>query len=225
MKQNTICIIDDSEYDQKRLLGIARSIFSEADFSVFSSCSEFLNSNHYYMLVLLDIHLSEEDGIRCSRYISMHASFIVYFSYCNERIMDAFAPKVAGFLPKSMTDEELAEALQKIRDRYFAPAMHMKTKEGEISFHPSMVQYISKRGRAIFMVFGKDIEYKLSGETIQHCQELLPGLCRINQAELVNLDYVKRMSPETLELFDGTLLYPSRRERKQVQEEFLGRIR
>ena len=224
MKQYPICIIDDSEEDQKRLLNIAGKVFPEAVCSVFSSCSEFLASSSYYLLVLLDIQVAEEDGIRCSQEISMHASFIAYVTSYNERVMDAFAPKVAGFLTKSMTDEELSAGLQKIRNRYFVPSMQIRTRTGVISFHPSMVQYVSKRGRTIYISFGKEMEYQLVAETIQHCQEILPDLCRINQSELVNLDYVRSLTPEELELYDGTRLFPSRRERRHVQEVFLRRI-
>ncbi|MSS59086.1 response regulator [Erysipelotrichaceae bacterium Oil+RF-744-GAM-WT-6] len=224
MEQYPICIIDDSEDDQNRLLNLAGKVFPEAVISVFSSCSEFLASSSYYLLVLLDIQLWKEDGIRCSREISMHASFIVYVTSCNERVMDAFAPKVAGFLTKSMTDEELSAGLQIIRNRYFMPSMQIRTRTGVISFHPSMVQYVAKRGRTIYISFGKEMVYQLAAETIQHCQEILPDLCRINQSELVNLDYVRSINPEALELFDGTRLYPSRRERRHVQEMFLRRI-
>lgn len=220
----SVAIIDDCKQDRDRILGLVHSAFPKAACMAYASCNEFLNHPCYCSLLLLDIEVGEEDGIRFSRDLSAYASFIVFVTSMKQRMPDAFAPKTVGFLLKTESNEVLIGKLREIRERYLQPSIHVQTDQGELELNPDMVQYISRVGRNIVLYMNRQQNYVLYHETIQSCTEKFPELCMINQSQLVNLSYIRKMENDFLMLFDGTVLYPSRRLRKKVQETYLRRI-
>lgn len=220
----SVAIIDDCKQDQDRILGLVHSAFPKAACMAYGSCSEFLSLPCYCSLLLLDIEVGEEDGIRFSRDLSAYASFIVFVTSMKQCMPDAFAPKTVGFLLKTESNEVLIEKLREIRERYLQPSIHVQTDQGELELNPDMVQYISRVGRKIVLYMNRQQNYVLYHETIQSCMEKFPELCMINQSQLVNLNYIRKMENDFLMLFDGTVLYPSRRQRRKVQEAYLRRI-
>lgn len=113
-----IAIIDDSTFDTNRIIQILKQIQSNAEIESYNSITSFLALKNNYNFLLLDIELDKEDGIYESLKCRSLTKYIIYISAISDRMQEAFAQNVIGYILKSDADNTIQNVLTKLIHQY-----------------------------------------------------------------------------------------------------------
>ena len=101
-----IAVLEDSLIQQERirnLLDLSHRL------CFFSAVEEYVKSNFYFDLLLLDIELGSQNGIEFIKKHPDKQRFIVYVSSHSEAMADTFDTNVLGFIIKDRIEDALVE--------------------------------------------------------------------------------------------------------------------
>ena len=109
-----IAVLEDSLIQQKRirnLLDLSHRL------CFFSAVEEYMESNFYFDLLLLDIELGSQNGIEFIKKHPDKQRFIVYVSSHSEAMADTFDTNVLGFITKERIEDALVEKVNQVEQR------------------------------------------------------------------------------------------------------------
>ena len=135
-----IAVIDNSIFDTNRIIQILKQIQSNTEIQSYNSITSFLTSKNNCDFLLLDIELDKEDGIYESSKCRSLTKYIIYVSAISDRMQEAFAQNVIGYILKSDDDNTIQNVLTKLIHQYiFVSKLCMDYK----TFH--CLQFIKSR--------------------------------------------------------------------------------
>ncbi|WFA08233.1 LytTR family DNA-binding domain-containing protein [Tissierella sp. Yu-01] len=178
-----------------------------------------------YDVIFFDIDMPRLNGIKAARVIrEIDNNFILIFlTSLDEEVYKVFELNTFRFIRKSYFDEEIYAVLEDILKRLQenSTRYEFKTKEGTIKLAISEILYFNMVNRRVnirtltdtyittITVF-KEIEKVVSSK----------GFVSIYRGMMVNINFVKRIDKETIELDNGEVLQVSRYKISEVKKAF-----
>ncbi|MCM1083936.1 MAG: LytTR family DNA-binding domain-containing protein [Clostridium sp.] len=183
-------------------------------------------------LLILDIQMPELDGNEIAKQFRLHFpdSILVFCSGIYQPTVKSFEPNPFRYLLKSYTNPkmvtELKIILHEVEAKKAEPVILGSWYHYSVLFKPADILYISnnRNARSRLYIHPKSkyfsTEQKMaSRQKLNTLYQILKdyGFAYAHNSYIVNLRYIKRISPTELELTDGTLLSISRSKEKGLR--------
>lgn len=216
-----IAILEDSLIQQERirnLLDLSHRL------CFFSTVEEYVKSNFYFDLLLLDIELGSQNGIEFIKKYPYKQRFIIYVSSHSEAMADTFDTNVLGFVTKDRIEEALVEKVNQVENR-----IHQLEKialslpyETRYVYRDDILYFQIDNG--IFVLLKDGMKLSLVNETLKEIEATLSdSFIRVNNHMLINfskVDYLDVKNHKII-MLDGMIISVSVRRWKKVKEHYI----
>ena len=216
-----IAILEDSLIQQERirnLLDLSHRL------CFFCTVEEYMESNFYYDLLLLDIELGSQNGIEFIKKHPDKQRFIVYVSSHSESMADTFDTNVLGFITKERIEDALVEKVKQVEQR-----IHQLEKialslpyETRYVYRDDILYFQIDNG--VFVLLRDGTKLSLVNETLKEIEATLSdSFVRVNNNVLINfskVDYLDVKNHKII-MLDGTIISVSVRRWKKVKEHYI----
>lgn len=176
-------------------------------------------------LVFMDIMLRQDNGIEAAKDLQQEfpGVQIIFMTGYIDLAGDIFDADPVYFLVKPVTEEKLTVALnravlklQQAKKEVFS----LTLKDGIYQVAVNEISYLESASRVVTMHTAKE-QYQYYKKLDEAEQELGDQFVRCHQSYLVNMEKIKELKRESIQLFDGTVIPVSRNNRIQTKEKFL----
>lgn len=216
-----IAILEDSLIQQKRIRNL---LDLNHRLCFFSAVEEYMESNYYFDLLLLDIELGSQNGIEFIKKHPDKQRFIVYVSSHSEAMADTFDTNVLGFVTKNRIEEVLVEKVNQVENR-----IHQLEKialslpyETRYVYRDDILYFQIDNG--VFVLLRDGRKLSLVNETLKEIEATLSdSFVRVNNNVLINfskVDYLDVKNHKII-MLDGTIISVSVRRWKKVKEHYI----
>ena len=234
-----ITICDDSIKDllhTEKLLLKYKSLHPDKEFELekFSDPSRLyqkISTGKLTDIYILDMLMPRRTGIDIGNLIRMSGceSVIIYITSSEDYALDAYGVHAVRYLLKPIDENRLFEAL----DYSFSYAKLrvdslclIKTKDGLLQRPYSKIEYVENAGRKleVHMPDGEILKSLFIRKSFEEeTQEITAqrNFLQIHKSFLVNLDYVKQLTPDSIIMESGKRLPVSRAKAATVKREYL----
>lgn len=216
-----IAVLEDSLIQQKRirnLLDLSHRL------CFFCTVEEYMESNFYFDLLLLDIELGSQNGIEFIKKHPDKQRFIVYVSSHSEAMADTFDTNVLGFVTKDRIEEALVKKVNQVENR-----IHQLEKielnlpyETRYVYRDDILYFQIENG--VFALLKDGTKLSLVNETLKEIEaQLSDSFIRVNNNVLINfskVDYLDVKNHKII-LLEGTIISVSVRRWKKVKEHYI----
>lgn len=216
-----IAVLEDSLIQQKRirnLLDLSHRL------CFFSAVEEYMESNFYFDLLLLDIELGTQNGIEFIKKHPDKQRFIVYVSSHSEAMADTFDTNVLGFIIKDRIEDALVEKVNQVEQR-----IHQLEKielnlpyETRYVYRDDILYFQIENG--VFALLKDGMKLSLVNETLKEIEATLSdSFVRVNNNVLINfskVDYLDVKNHKII-MLNGTIISVSVRRWKKVKEHYI----
>lgn len=216
-----IAVLEDSLIQQERirnLLDLSHRL------CFFSAVEEYMESNYYFDLLLLDIELGSQNGIEFIKKHPDKQRFIVYVSSHSETMADTFDTNVLGFIIKDRIEDALVEKVNQVEQR-----IHQLEKielnlpyETRYVYRDDILYFQIDNG--IFVLLKDGTKLSLVNETLKEIEATLSdSFVRVNNNVLINfskVDYLDVKNHKII-MLEGTIISVSVRRWKKVKEHYI----
>lgn len=216
-----IAVLEDSLIQQKRirnLLDLSHRL------CFFSAVEEYMESNFYFDLLLLDIELGTQNGIEFIKKHPDKQRFIVYVSSHSEAMADTFDTNVLGFIIKDRIEDALVEKVNQVEQR-----IHQLEKielnlpyETRYVYRDDILYFQIENG--VFALLKDGTKLSLVNETLKEIEAMLSdSFVRVNNNVLINfskVDYLDVKNHKII-MLNGTIISVSVRRWKKVKEHYI----
>lgn len=216
-----IAILEDSLIQQKRIRNL---LDLNHRLCFFSAVEEYMESNYYFDLLLLDIELGSQNGIEFIKKHPDKQRFIVYVSSHSESMADTFDTNVLGFVTKNRIEEALVKKVNQVENR-----IHQLEKielnlpyETRYVYRDDILYFKIENG--VFVLLKDGTKLSLVNETLKEIEVTLSdSFARVNNNVLINfskVDYLDVKNHKII-MLDGTIVSVSVRRWKKVKEHYI----
>ena len=216
-----IAVLEDSLIQQERirnLLDLSHRL------CFFSAVEEYVKSNFYFDLLLLDIELGSQNGIEFIKKHPDKQRFIVYVSSHSETMADTFDTNVLGFVTKNRIEEALVKKVNQVENR-----IHQLEKialslpyETRYVYRDDILYFQIENG--VFALLKDGTKLSLVNETLKEIEAMLSdSFVRVNNNVLINfskVDYLDVKNHKII-MLNGTIISVSVRRWKKVKEHYI----
>lgn len=216
-----IAVLEDSLIQQKRirnLLDLSHRL------CFFCTVEEYMESNFYFDLLLLDIELGSQNGIEFIKKHPDKQRFIVYVSSHSEAMADTFDTNVLGFVTKDRIEEALVKKVNQVEQR-----IHQLEKielnlpyETRYVYRDDILYFQIENG--VFALLKDGTKLSLVNETLKEIEaQLSDSFIRVNNNVLINfskVDYLDVKNHKII-MLEGTIISVSVRRWKKVKEHYI----
>lgn len=216
-----IAVLEDSLIQQKRirnLLDLSHRL------CFFCTVEEYMESNFYFDLLLLDIELGSQNGIEFIKKHPDKQRFIVYVSSHSETMADTFDTNVLGFVTKDRIEEALVKKVNQVENR-----IHQLEKialslpyETRYVYRDDILYFQIENG--VFALLKDGTKLSLVNETLKEIEAMLSdSFVRVNNNVLINfskVDYLDVKNHKII-MLEGTIISVSVRRWKKVKEHYI----
>lgn len=216
-----IAVLEDSLIQQKRirnLLDLSHRL------CFFSAVEEYMESNFYFDLLLLDIELGTQNGIEFIKKHPDKQRVIVYVSSHSEAMADTFDTNVLGFIIKDRIEDALVEKVNQVEQR-----IHQLEKielnlpyETRYVYRDDILYFQIENG--VFALLKDGTKLSLVNETLKEIEATLSdSFVRVNNNVLINfskVDYLDVKNHKII-MLNGTIISVSVRRWKKVKEHYI----
>lgn len=216
-----IAVLEDSLIQQKRIRNL---LDLNHRLCFFCTVEEYMESNFYFDLLLLDIELGSQNGIEFIKKHPDKQRFIVYVSSHSETMADTFDTNVLGFVTKDRIEEALVEKVNQVEQR-----IHQLEK---IALNlPYETRYVCRDDilyfqieNGVFVLLKDGTKLSLVNETLKEIEtQLSDSFVRVNNNVLINfskVDYLDVKNHKII-MLNGTIISVSVRRWKKVKEHYI----
>ena len=216
-----IAILEDSLIQQERIRNL---LDLNHRLCFFRTVEEYMESNFYFDLLLLDIELGNQNGIEFIKKHPDKQRFIVYVSSHSEVMADTFDTNVLGFVTKDRIEEALVEKVNQVENR-----IHQLEKivlslpyETRYVYRDDILYFQIDNG--IFVLLKDGTKLSLVNETLKEIETTLSdSFVRVNNNVLINFSKVDHLDVKNhkIIMLDGTIVSVSVRRWKKVKEHYI----
>ena len=216
-----IAVLEDSLIQQERIRNL---LDLNHRLCFFRTVEEYMESNFYFDLLLLDIELGNQNGIEFIKKHPDKQRFIVYVSSHSEAMADTFDINVLGFVTKDRIEEALVEKVNQVENR-----IHQLEKIA-LSL-PYETRYVYRDDilyfqieNSIFVLLKDGTKLSLVNETLKEIETTLSdSFVRVNNNVLINFSKVDHLDVKNhkIIMLDGTIVSVSVRRWKKVKEHYI----
>lgn len=216
-----IAVLEDSLIQQERIRNL---LDLNHRLCFFRTVEEYMESNFYFDLLLLDIELGSQNGIEFIKRHPDKQRFIVYVSSHSETMADTFDTNVLGFVTKNRIEEALVKKVNQVEQR-----IHQLEKielnlpyETRYVYRDDILYFQIDNG--IFVLLKDGTKLSLVNETLKEIEATLSdSFVRVNNNVLINfskVDYLDVKNHKII-MLDGTIVSVSVRRWKKVKEHYI----
>lgn len=230
-----IAVCEDNDADRAATKAALGKFMSEQNLQYavtdFWSGEEFVFHNKPYMfdLVLFDVKMRRISGIDAAKKLreTDRSVVIIFLTTYTDFVFSSFEAEPIRYLIKPLIYEHFREAMVKAIEKadencrscycmtFGGAAFRLPLKE---------IQYFSSEGRTV-QVHCASGQYSFYAKLDEvEADELLGEFLRCHQSILVNPDFIRRITKESVTLFSGEQLPVSRVRAKEIKDEFFQRI-
>lgn len=216
-----IAVLEDSLIQQKRIRNL---LDLNHRLCFFCTVEEYMESNFYFDLLLLDIELGSQNGIEFIKKHPDKQSFIVYVSSHSESMADTFDTNVLGFVTKNRIEEALVKKVNQVENR-----IHQLEKielnlpyETRYVYRDDILYFKIENG--VFVLLKDGTKLSLVNETLKEIEVTLSdSFARVNNNVLINFSKVDHLDVKNhkIIMIDGTIISVSVRRWKKVKEHYI----
>lgn len=179
-----IAVLEDSLIQQKRIRNL---LDLNHRLCFFCTVEEYMESNFYFDLLLLDIELGSQNGIEFIKKHPDKQRFIVYVSSHSESMAVTFDTNVLGFITKERIEDALVEKVNQVEQR-----IHQLEKialnlpyETRYVYRDDILYFQIDNG--IFVLLKDGMKLSLVNETLKEIEATLSdSFVRVNNNVLIN---------------------------------------
>lgn len=216
-----IAVLEDSLIQQERIRNL---LDLNHRLCFFRTVEEYMESNFYFDLLLLDIELGSQNGIEFIKRHPDKQRFIVYVSSHSETMADTFDTNVLGFVTKNRIEEALVKKVNQVEQR-----IHQLEKielnlpyETRYVYRDDILYFQIDNG--IFVLLKDGTKLSLVNETLKEIEATLSdSFIRVNNNVLINfskVDYLDVKNHKII-MLEGTIISVSVRRWKKVKEHYI----
>lgn len=216
-----IAVLEDSLTQQKRIRNL---LDLNHRLCFFCTVEEYMESNFYFDLLLLDIELGSQNGIEFIKKHPDKQRFIVYVSSHSESMADTFDTNVLGFVTKNRIEEALVKKVNQVENR-----IHQLEKielnlpyETRYVYRDDILYFKIENG--VFVLLKDGTKLSLVNETLKEIEVTLSdSFARVNNNVLINFSKVDHLDVKNhkIIMIDGTIISVSVRRWKKVKEHYI----
>lgn len=216
-----ILILEDEKYFLDTITKIIKDNLDDVNVYSCLSMSEF--DYTHYDLALIDIQLSDGDGIEFVKENESYFDSIIFVTSMENRVFDAFGKGVIGFIPKINMDLLLPAKLIEFKKMFQREELHIKTEEGIQRIYLKEIVLIETELRKLKVKTNRT-EFILKRQSIKTFSEKLDSrFVWVNQSTIINLDFVSSWKKEEIVLNGDIIVYASRNYLKNALTVFMKR--
>ena len=216
-----IAVLEDSLIQQERIRNL---LDLNHRLCFFRTVEEYMESNFYFDLLLLDIELENQNGIEFIKKHPDKQHFIVYVSSHSEAMADTFDLNVLGFVTKDRIEEALVEKVNQVENRIYqlekiALSLPYETR---YVYRDDILYFQIENG--IFVLLKDGTKLSLVNETLKEIEaQLSDSFVRVNNNVLINFSKVDHLDVKNhkIIMLDGTIISVSVRRWKKVKEHYI----
>jgi len=226
-----VIIVDDEPLARDllvRWLAELESVHVSGVASTLDNATKLLEQNNIDA-VFLDINLAGENGFGLiDRFDQQTPPDIVFVTAYSEYAIDAFRVNAVDYLKKPFNRNHLRDAVERIKRRRFPELGEtsqtglLGIKEGHQTVFIEIPTIISIQSAGGYSVINTNTHRHITRTTLAKIsQELGPSFVRVHRSTIINVDYLKRITPlkhgdSLLTLQDDSEIRLSRRYRESL---------
>lgn len=198
-----IAIVDDNKLHRNKMIHILKECRKNDDIFDFESIKEYENSKGVYDLLLLDIELKDEKGIKYIKNNPQKHRYVVYVSSYPEMMGEAFHTNVLGFIPKDKIDELLVDKVNEVEQEIKKDKLYtLKTLDGDMRIQEYKILYFEYSDNTVCMKLEnrKSFVYLSTRSLAEINQNLSKNFYKVNRNTIVNIMKIKKIIPRGYEL-------------------------
>lgn len=198
-----IAIVDDNKLHRNKIIHILKECRKNDDIFDFESIKEYENSKGVYDLLLLDIELKDEKGIKYIKNNPQKHRYVVYVSSYPEMMGEAFHTNVLGFIPKDKIDESLVDKVNEVEHEIKKDKLYtFKTLDDDIRIEEYKILYFVYSDHTVCMKLEnrKSFVYLSARSLSEINQNLSENFYKVNRNTIVNIMKIKKIIPRGYEL-------------------------
>lgn len=198
-----IAIVDDNILHRNKMKQILKECRKNDDIFDFESIKEYENSKGVYNLLLLDIELKDEKGIKYIKNNPQKHRYVVYVSSYPEMMGEAFHTNVLGFIPKDKIDELLVDKVNEVEQEIKKDKLYnFKTLDGDIRIEEYKILYFMYSDHTVCMKIEnrKSFLYLSARSLSEINHKLSDNFYKVNRNTIVNIMKIKKIVPRGYEL-------------------------
>ena len=216
-----IAVLEDSLIQQERIRNL---LDLNHRLCFFRTVEEYMESNFYFDLLLLDIELGNQNGIEFIKKHPDKQRFIVYVSSHSEVMADTFDTNVLGFVTKDRIEEALVEKVNQVENRIHQLEKIALSLPYETRYvYRDDIMYFQIEN-SIFVLLKDGTKLSLVNETLKEIETTLSdSFVRVNNNVLINFSKVDHLDVKNhkIIMLDGTIISVSVRRWKKVKEHYI----
>ena len=210
--EKQIAIIDDSVDDAEMVAQYIEESIPDSQIDIFHDCQSVLKSGQKYHLLIIDVFLKNENGIRMTRRLQNICDHIVLSTSYPTKITSAICYKVIGIIVKTDSGKKIMEYLKLIDKDYLSYSAILETTEGRVRVMIQSVTVFGREGRSIYLIMQSKHEYRLKNSSLKSLSDQFgSGFQRANKSEYVNVSCIEKIFGDTIILTNGVTIQMSRR--------------
>ncbi|WP_270324567.1 LytTR family transcriptional regulator DNA-binding domain-containing protein [[Eubacterium] hominis] len=198
-----IAIVDDNKLHRNKIIHILKECRKNDDISDFENIRDYERSEGVYELLLLDIELKDEKGIRYIKNNPQKHRYVVYVSSYPEMMGEAFHSNVLGFIPKDKINALLVDKVNEVEQEIKKDKLYnFKTLDGDIRIEEYKILYFMYSDHTVCMKIEnrKSFLYLSARSLSEINHKLSDNFYKVNRNTIVNIMKIKKIVPRGYEL-------------------------
>ncbi len=198
-----IAIVDDNKLHRNKIIHILKECRKNDDISDFENIRDYERSEGVYDLLLLDIELKDEKGIRYIKNNPQKHRYVVYVSSYPEMMGEAFHSNVLGFIPKDKINALLVDKVNEVEQEIKKDKLYnFKTLDGDIRIEEYKILYFMYSDHTVCMKIEnrKSFLYLSARSLSEINHKLSDNFYKVNRNTIVNIMKIKKIVPRGYEL-------------------------
>lgn len=198
-----IAIVDDNKLHRNKMKQVLKECRKKDDISDFENIRDYERSEGVYELLLLDIELKDEKGIRYIKNNPQKHRYVVYVSSYPEMMGEAFHSNVLGFIPKDKINALLVDKVNEVEQEIKKDKLYnFKTLDGDIRIEEYKILYFVYSDHTVCMKIEnrKSFLYLSARSLSEINHKLSDNFYKVNRNTIVNIMKIKKIVPRGYEL-------------------------
>ena len=198
-----IAIVDDNKLHRNKIIHILKECRKNDDISDFENIRDYERSEGVYDLLLLDIELKDEKGIRYIKNNPQKHRYVVYVSSYPEMMGEAFHSNVLGFIPKDKINALLVDKVNEVEQEIKKDKLYnFKTLDGDIRIEEYKILYFMYSDHTVCMKIEnrKSFLYLSARSLSEINHKLSDNFYKVNRNTIVNIMKIKKIVARGYEL-------------------------
>ncbi len=214
-----IAIVDDVKEDLAREKDAVLETLKEMDITCFSSLQDYLDTEGYYDLVLMDIRVGDAISNEYIRIIQRRAKYVLYVTEIEDMMDTSFHANVVGYHVKAKGIPALKNLLRKINEIYFHELADFCLDLEPMPVYLSNIKYIRQENRTKWLHKAIGSPVPLNRMNFSEILKEYPDVfIQISRDIIVNVSYIIGFSGNQIVLRNGEKLDVSRRRLLYVKQ-------